>query len=707
MLMQEDIVINNISTNNLKNINVRIKKNALNLIVGPSGSGKSSLAYDTVAEIGLQELNSMYSDFSGEPKYCVGEYRNFITTIPVKQTNNNNNTRSTIGTYFNIVPYVINIFSFASKKEYGFFVLNKKENICPKCKGLGTVKCLDQTKIVDFKKKIKDVPFRPWNIHKDFFSEILAQFCAENKIDCSCEFSKLSQVSQNKLLFGVGEKKHSIRYKTVGRFARRTSRYYGVMTGTPMLPSTSISESFYSDFVCKECQGEKYSKTYRELTVCGLSIGEVLNTTFDDIITWLNKIAKSYPSLNFSVQKIFSFVNKAIELNLSYLSLNRSIPSLSGGELQRLRLVQIFNSQIKNTLVILDEPLAGLSKIEKKIVEKNVLSLVREHTVLIIDHHENFIKAANNIIALGEGSGAKGGTLINWKNYLKEQNVSLIWKKKNIDDIRNYCVKNTIYQFKGIDISLALGRSNLITGKSGVGKSILLREYFPRIFDKYVYVSQKSLVGNSHSFVATVIDVFGDIIGLFAKKFSKTKNFFSNLSGCEGACPECSGTGKIVYNRNRNEEVSFVCSECKGTGFNTALKKYLINGKNIFDVWQMTIDEAISFFADCKKIEEPLKNAQNLLLGHLFLGQNTATLSGGENIRIKLTKIHKNSATVYGIDEPFKGLSKTEIHAIATFINSLVDGGKTVVVVDHEESAEKYFDRQKELVNQNNVLTFK
>ncbi|ADL26545.1 daunorubicin resistance protein [Fibrobacter succinogenes subsp. succinogenes S85] len=705
--MQEDIVVKEISTNNLKGISVHIKKNAINIIVGPSGSGKSSLAYDTIAEIGLQELNSMYSDFGGEPKYCVGEYHNILVTVPVKQINNNNNVRSTIGTYFNIVPYVINIFSFVLKKEYGFFVLNKKENVCPVCKGLGFVKRLDQTKIVDVKKKIKDVPFKPWNTHKDFFSGMLNFFCEEKHIDCDCEFGKLPFELQKKLLYGEGLKKYSVRYKTLGRFARRTCRYFGVMTGVPMLRTSSISENYYSDFTCEECNGEKYAKKYRELTVCGLSIGEVLNKSFENVVEWASEVGLRFPSMMFSVKKIIAFLKKSIELNLAYLNLNRSIPSLSGGELQRLRLVQIFNSQIKNTLVVLDEPLAGLSKTEKDVVEKNILNLKKNHTILVIDHHENFIKAASNVIALGEGGGKLGGKLVDYKKYLKSQNVNVAWIKRPVVDVCDYRIDHPIYQFKGVDVNLAYGRSNLIMGASGIGKSILLREYFPRIFDKYVYVSQKSLVGNSHSFVATVLDVFGEIIGLFAKKYSKKKTFFSNLVGSEGACPECSGSGVIIYNQNRNEEVSFVCAKCMGTGFNTELKKYFINGKNIFDLWQMTIDEAADFFANNAKIEIPLKNAQKLLLGHLTLGQNTSSLSGGENVRIKLAQIHKISVDVYGIDEPFKGLSKTEIHAVASYINSFVEEGKTVAVVDHEECAEKYFDSLYELINKNGVLTFK
>lgn len=705
--MQEDIIVNNIFTNNLKGISVLIKKDALNLIIGPSGSGKSSLAYDTIAEIGMQELNSMYSDFNGEPKYCVGEYHNFLATIPIKQNNNNNNIRSTIGTYFNISSYVINIFSVALKKDYSFFVLNKKENVCPKCKGLGTIRLLDQTKIIDFKKKIKDIPFKPWNTHKDFFSEILKQYCEEQNIDSNCEFGKISSDSQKKLLFAEGLKKYSIRYKTVGRYTRRTSRYYGVMTGIPMLKTNSISDNYYSDFVCDECNGEKYSKIYKPLTVCSLSIGDVLSKPFNEILVWANRVKQTYPALEFSVKKIISFIEKSIELNLAYLSLNRSIPSLSGGELQRLRLVQVFNSQIKNTLIILDEPLAGLSYKEQIVIEKNILSLIKDHTVLVIDHHENFTKSASNIIALGEGSGFKGGSLIDWREYLKKQNIQTTWKKRSIEKICNYHSKVSVYQFKGVNISLALGRNNLITGRSGIGKSILLREYLPRLFDNYIYISQKNLTGNSHSFVATVLDVYGEIIDLFAKRFNKKKTFFSNLVGCEGACPTCSGSGRIVYNKKRDEEVSFECSECKGSGFNISLKKYLIKGQSIFDLWEMTIDEAAIFFADNPKIVKSLKCAQKLLLGHLTLGQNTSTLSGGENIRIKLAKIHKTTADVCGIDEPFKGLSKTEIHSIAMFINSLVDEGKTVIVVDHETYAEKYFDFKGELKNQNGILFFK
>ena len=705
--MSENILIEGIQTNNLKNINVEIINNGINVIIGPSGSGKSSLAYDTVAEIGLHELNSMYSDVTSEPRYKVSSYKNIITSIPIKQMNNNNNIHSTIGTYFNISQYLCVIFATILNKDYDFFVLNKKENICQTCYGLGYIKDLDINRIIDYDKTIEEIPIKCWTRYKDFYKAILRDFCTDNKIDYTKKFRDISAKEKKLILYGQSSKKYSVRYKTVNRLASRTTNYFGIMTKKSMMGNFEPSSIFYTQIQCKDCHGEKYYSDHRNFKVENLSIGEVLCLSFTELLKWIEKVKEKEitESLKFSVNQIYLFVSKAVELNLGHLNLNRIIPSLSGGELQRLRLVQVFNSQLNNLLIILDEPLAGLSKKEKKLVYENIKILSKNHTLLIVDHHSVFFKDASQIIAMGEKSGKLGGLIIDTKKYIQSQQEKFSLFVLPIDNLFNIKIENSVYGYKGINISIANKRTNIITGSSGVGKSTLLREYFPQHFEKYVYINQKSLSGNSHSFVATNLDIFNSILDIFAKKFKKDKLFFSNVVGADGACSVCGGTGKLNYGTDYDDRVCVACKDCRGTGFNKDLAKYKIHDKNLFDIWYMTIDEAIEYYLlQSQKITTILKKAQEILLGHLQLGQLTSTLSGGENIRIKILKSLKSSIEVYGIDEPFRGLNNFEMYKIALFLSNMVEDGKTIIVVDHEEEAFKYFSRHIELVKINGWL---
>ena len=693
--MQKNIVIKGIKTNNLKNIDVEIIKNGINVIIGPSGSGKSSLAYDTIAEIGVRELNSMYADSIEEPSYKVSFFKNMITTIPIKQMNNNNNVHSTIGTYFGINQSVSLIFSSVLNLEYDYFVLNKKENVCQNCHGLGYVRELDVNRIIDYDKTIADVPIKCWNRYRDFYSAMLIHFCLDSGINSLSKFRELDNEKKRLILYGISSNKYSVKYKTLNRLASRTTYYYGVMTGKPMLVNFEPSAQFYTQNICPTCHGEKYSNDHRNHQIHGYSIGQVMNLSFDKLLGWIDLVRQHERSndLIFSINQIHSFAKKAVELNLGYLSLNRTIPSLSGGELQRLRLVQVFNTQLNDLLIVLDEPLASLSKSEKDIVYRNIKDLSKKHTLLVVDHHSAFFDDASKIIAIGEGSGKNGGSIIDAEKYISSQKSDFSFPSKCPGRQIKVSVDNVVYYYKGVRISIFQNGLNIVTGRSGLGKSTLLREYLPQFFEKYVYINQKSLCGNSRSYVATDLDVYNSIITLFGKKFGKDKKFFSNQLGSLGSCLQCNGTGRIVYGNDDFDRVVLSCKECMGTGFNKDLQKYKINNRTIFDIWKMSIDEACDYFEDLgdRKINEVLNNAKELLLGHLCIGQLTSTLSGGENLRVKILKALRSTAEYYGIDEPFKGLNNYEIYRVALFLSKLLEKGKTIIAVDHEETAFKYF----------------
>lgn len=705
--MKENIILEGVETNNLKDIDVTLVKNAINLIIGPSGSGKSSLAYDTVAQIGQHEFMSMFADNVSEPTYRVKSFSNMVAAVPIKQTNHNNNLRSTIGTYFGLNRSIGLVYAAELGVSEDIFVLNKESNLCPECHGLGTISALDEIRIVDYGIPLEKNPFKCWNRYKDFYSQIIKEYCIDQGIDPKKTFRELTATEKKKVLFGESEQKYSIRYKKTNAFSRRTTKYYGVMTGTPLLPNHSVGKQYYSEKACPCCGGKRYSSELEQYKIKELSIGDFMSLPFSeliDVIDLLNNEIKDR-RLAFTLGNLRSFVQKAIELNLGHLFINRSIPTLSGGELQRLRMVQVFNTQLTDLIIVLDEPLAGLSGKEKDYVYINVVELAKRHTVVVVDHSEKFVKAAKKVIALGMEGGIKGGYLIDSEEYLKKQrNVGII-EVPATGGLIDISIQNEVYRYKGVDVKIAEKRLNLITGYSGVGKSTLLREYFPQKFAKYEYINQKPLQGNKNSSVATALDIAGKISEVFAKKFSKDKKYFSNQTGNEGMCPVCQGAGYIEYGSDRNMMTRLECGECEGTGFNKMLKKHKINGKSIFDIWKLTISEGIEYFDKVdKKISKSLKMAAAIMLGHLRIGQPTGTLSGGENIRIKVLKSSKTTAEILGVDEPFKGLSRQEIFRMVQHFDEMRKDGKTVVVIDHTDGIDGYFSKKIILENEDGIL---
>ena len=695
-----------VRTNNLKNIDIEIKHGCLNLIVGPSGSGKSSLAYDTISQIGLQEYLSMCAEGLEDSCYKVDGYSGMLATVPLKQSCSNTNTHSTIGTYFGLNRELILVFSSLLSVDEGYFVLNKACNLCPTCHGLGVLRSIDKNKIVDYNVPLRRNPLKCWNRHVDFFKQIIMLYCQDQRIDPDKTFRTISKAEQDKLLRGESDKKFSVRYKKVNRLASRTTCYYGPLTGKLMLPDCSIGGAFYTDVTCPTCGGKRYAPDHESVKLEGLSFGSVLVTPFEGLETYLLQLLKNHKDEHCSdaLKHIIAFVRKANELNLGHLNLNRGIPTLSGGELQRLRLAQIFNTQLTNLMVILDEPLAGVSAKEKEAIYSNVVGLVPKQTVIVVDHGQRFRKVAKHIIALGNGGGASGGHVIDSNKYFSGQEISAKARKFTIKSSVKIRVENDVYGYKGAIVEIPMEGMTLLSGRSGVGKSVLLREFLPLYFDSYDYVSQKLLLGGRQSCVATALNIATQIEELYAKRFSKAKQFFSKQIGCEGACPACNGYGyQEISGLGIGKGV--VCRECNGTGFERKLEKFKINGKGIADVWGMTVDEAVDFLSKLNfKGIESLELARQLLLGHLMLGQYTGTLSGGENIRVKLLRAYRSKVAVLGVDEPFRGLDKKEVSKVIEYLYALNEKGMTIVVVDHTEGIENFFARHLEVVNNRGYL---
>ncbi len=705
--MADLIQIEGIETNNLQSIDVSFEKKALNLIIGPSGSGKSSLAYDTVAQIGQHEYMAMFADDVAEPAYKVKSYTNMVAAVPIKQTNGNNNLHSTIGTYFGLNRSISFVFAALTGDSEDSFTLNRASNLCENCHGLGFVSVLDENRLVDYNIPIEKNPFRCWNTFKDFYRQILVAYCKDVGIDSAKTFRQLTADEKKELLYGEGKNKYKFQYKRTNGTSQRTSCYYGIMTGKPMMPKFTPASKFYADRECPCCHGQKYNQEANQFKVSDLSIGEFMTLPFSQLLPVVENMMESVKELriSFALDSILRFLKKAIDLNLGHLFFHRAIPTLSGGELQRLRMVQVFNAQLTDLLIVLDEPLAGLSGKEKKGIYDNIISLSKRHTVIVVDHSDAFVSKSKKLYALGPGGGMRGGKLIDAQAYLKEEAVPRAFNITKSKVLLSIDVTNPVFQYQGVKLSIMENSMNLIIGPSGVGKTTLLREYCPQQFEKYSYINQKPLANNKSSSVITALDLFGRVQDVFAKKTGKDRRLFSNQFGCDGACPICGGSGFIEYGYDSRTKSTLPCEECEGTGFNRILKKYRVNNKTMFDIWNMTIDDAIEYFASLDpKIAEQLREASSILLGHLRLGQATGSLSGGENIRIKILKAAKSTASILGIDEPFKGLSPSEVYLVAAFFDRIRAKGKTILVVDHSSVAEQYFAKKIVLKNENGFL---
>jgi len=677
-----------IRTNNLKNIDVNILKNKITVLCGPNGSGKTSLAYHTIEKISNYEYSKIIGENLSNSDFEINNYSNIIPTISLKQLNHNNNPKSTIATYTGIDKYFKELFSLYFNESFSIFSFNKASSSCQKCHALGYELQADINLIVDINKSVEDHSFKTWNAYaSNHYYPLLDLFCQDNNIKTNIPINQLSNKEQNLILYSVSDKQYNVKFKQKNSYKTKKFSYIGVIKEIETFVTSTASsnnikaKSYIKQEVCSLCQGNRFSEKINKYKIDNLSIGDMYNLDLIDLHDFFTKI-KLDNKFKKIIQNILIGIKIFNDSQLEYLNLNRSIPTLSGGELQRLRLSTILQSKISNILYILDEPSSSIYYREIDALWNQIEYLKNNgNTILLIEHNKIFIDKSDIKICLGPKAGKAGGEIVNCKSLtFNESFIRTKLKQNNKIKFNNLSYNN----INNLNVEYPSNTLIGISGPSGSGKSSFAKALHQKI-DNSLYISQKPLSSNINSIVATYIDILNQIKNEFAKKNNIPKEYIS-FSNEEGACDVCQGKGHIYISIPFGDKIKNICPQCNGDRYNGKALNYLLSNLNILEVLKLSIDELVEVdIFTSKKVKEKLKFMEQLGLGYLNLFQETFSLSGGEAQRIKLVKnlsFSKNNKT-YLIDEPFCGVDTSNIIKTFELFDEIIQKGSTIFIIEH------------------------
>lgn len=776
------IVVHGAREHNLKHICFEIPKGKLVALTGPSGSGKSSIATDILqTECIRQYLESLGMTTDHISKAKVDHIVGLFPSIGVSQRVTDFNPRSTVGTKTGILTILRNLFASMGeqrcdrcgktvqrplqnklrtveveeekrsffdcpycgheleKLKMAHFSFNAGAGACEACKGLGEKIGVDIYHVFDEEKTIREGGVKIWDPALAKYYEGIIQ--AANRhyqfpFDTTKPIGHYTSEERNFLLYGITSaefiKKGIKEPKKVsdGRFEGIVP---SLLKNNPAKLPKALQQ-YITREPCPECHHAGLGKLGREVTVCGKTIQEVVGLPLSDLFQWIDTLDQHVSADELQVLEALSGALKdrtahLIEVGLDYLTLDRTLPSLSAGESQRVRLAGLLGSGLTGVLYVLDEPTTGLHPHDNDKLLKTLRKIQEAgNTVLIIEHDPDVIRQVDYILDIGPGGGSKGGEIVvaGTPNVVMACQASLTGKylaKKaaiELHDPRSESKKLTIYgasehNLKNVDVSIPVNQLVVLTGVSGSGKSTFLfgildkvaRQYFNDAsevpgkcasvegldhFNRVVTVDQATIrkAQSSRSNVATYTKLFDWIRDLFASlptakaRGLSSEKFSFNTS--DQRCENCNGAGMVAVDMAFLPAIEMECSICNGKRFKEELLSVKFQGHHIADILDMTVSDAIALFSEQKNIVGLLDLMRQVGLEYLTLGQSTSTLSGGEAQRIKLaTELSKSGreSTLYLLDEPTTGLHPHEVDKLLRILRKLVSKGNTVVVIEH------------------------
>ncbi|MCU1546355.1 MAG: excinuclease abc subunit a uvra1 [Homoserinimonas sp.] len=735
---QHDLIrVQGARENNLKDVSVAIPKRRLTVFTGVSGSGKSSLVFDTIAAESQRLINETYSAFLqgfmpalARPEVDLLE--GLTTAIIVDQERMGANIRSTVGTatdanaLLRIVfsrlgrPYIgpPQAFSFnvasisgagAVTMERGGQTVKERRSftitggMCPRCEGTGSITDFDLMALYDESKSLNEGAITiPGYSMEGWYGRIFR----------GCGFfdpDKPIRAYTKKEMFDLLYKEPTkVKIETINLtysgIIPQIQKSYLAKDKEAMQPHIrAFIDRAVTFATCPECGGSRLSEAARSSRIGGVSIADACSLQISDLANWVRDMHE--PSVTPLLTALRHTLDSFVEIGLGYLSLDRASGTLSGGEAQRTKMIRHLGSSLTDVTYVFDEPTIGLHPHDIQRMNRLLLQLRdKGNTVLIVEHKPEMIAIADHIVDLGPGAGSAGGTVC-FEGTLEALRASDTLTGRHLDDrssIKTVVRKPTgtleirgatAHNLRNVDVDLPLGVLVVLTGVAGSGKSSLVGG---SVSGQHGVVSldQGSIRGSRRSNPATYTGLLDPIRKAFAKTNKVKAALFSSNS--EGACPNCHGAGVIYTDLAMMAGVATICEVCEGKRFEASVLEYRLGGHDISEVLAMSVTEAEGFFAsgDARTpgAHAILARLADVGLGYLSLGQPLTTLSGGERQRLRLASHLGEKGSVYVLDEPTSGLHLADVEHLLALLDRLVDSGKSVIVIEHHQAVMAHAD---------------
>ncbi len=707
----DSIIIRNAHTHNLKNIDIEIPKQKLVVFTGVSGSGKSSLLFDTIYTEAQRQLVETFSTFARArmPKLSrpdVDDIYNLSTAIVIDQKKMGSNLRSTVGTATEVNTYLRLLYSRVGKPFIGpsfYFSFNHPEGLCQYCKGLGKQIKVDIDLFIDREKSIIEGAITHPHYKPDGF--LWKELVSSEIFDVDKKLKEFTDDELQKLLysepFQIKDAKQKLSYNR--KFEGLARKLENAVSNRANDESDDDEKNAYSKFFiyknCEKCNGTRLNERAESVKINNVSMGELCQWELTEVLLFLEKI-KDELSAPILLKAKF-VLQQLIEIGVGYLSLDRPVSTLSGGESQRVKMARQLDCNLVDLLYVFDEPSIGLHPRDTERL-LSILERLKDkgNSVFIVEHDPDIIKAAEWIVDIGPKAGTFGGTVVyNGEGgaFVNAKSITSEYLFKKVKP--HYCrrkpsgfftIENaTINNLKNVSVKIPKGVLTCITGVAGSGKSSLIYDCFARLHPEATVIDQSPVGRSSRANAVTFIGAFDLIRKEFAKHTNSDVSLFSFNS--KGACPKCNGQGTLSFEMFFLDSVRTPCDECEGKRYHSEILELKYNGKSIVDVLDMTALQAIDFFEN-PKITKLLRTLNDVGLGYIKLGQTTSSFSGGEAQRLKIaSELHKES-NIYIMDEPTTGLHLSDIDNFYRIIKALVEKGNTVIIIEHNLDIIKYAD---------------
>ena len=721
--------------NNLKEVSVDIPKRRLTVFTGVSGSGKSSLVFDTIAAESRRMIDETYSAFvqgfmPSVPRPDVDVLEGLTTAIIVDQERLGANPRSTVGTVTDANAMLRILFSklgqpyIGGPTAFSFNIPTQRASgvmtgpggekkivkdaiylggMCPRCEGRGVVSDLDLAQIVDESRSLDEGAIMVPGYTADGW--MVKGFSQSGFYPADKPISQFTDKQRQLFLYGevTKVKISGINMTYEGLIPKITKSMLSKDLDALQPHIRAFVERVATFAVCPECDGTRLTEGARSSKIEGVSIADACRMQVTDLADWVRGL--DLPGAGPLLQALSANLDAFVTLGLGYLSLERPSGTLSGGEAQRIKMLRHLGSSLTDITYVFDEPTIGLHPHDIQRMNGLLLQLRdKGNTVLVVEHKPETIMIGDHVVDLGPGAGSAGGEIcyegtveglkasgtktgdhLEDRAQLKES----VRTGTGAIDVRGATANN----LKDVDVDIPTGVLTVVTGVAGSGKSSLIHGSVSKR-DGVVAIDQAAIKGSRRSNPATYTGLLEPIRKAFAKANGVKPALFSANS--EGACPSCKGAGVIITELGFMDTIETPCEDCDGKRFQAAVLEYKLAGKDITEVLDLPVSEARVFFgegeAKLPAASAILGRMEDVGLGYLSLGQPLSTLSGGERQRIKLAIQMGEKGDVYVLDEPTTGLHLADVDKILGLLDRLVDAGKTVIVIEHHQAVMAHAD---------------